>query len=48
MRGLTDRILGGGSSPKHLHLGAKDVLRQQESVKKQVQRQQPELVMRMQ
>ena len=48
MQELTDRILGGGSSPKHLQLGAKDVLRQQESVKKQVQRQQPELVMRMQ
>ena len=29
MGGLTDRILGRGSSPKLLQLGAKDVLRQQ-------------------
>lgn len=35
-------------APKHLQLGAKDVLRQLQRVKKHIQQQQPELVIRMQ
>lgn len=46
MVGLIDRTLGGRTSPKHLQLGAKDVLRQQESMKNHVQCQQPELAIR--